>query len=263
MAATTQAPRTRQYAVRGVTNTGAMAPAPSSSDDEGTAFFSRWLKVWIALLTVVTLVVVVYLVAITNSLADINGNLGVADEAVSGAGGDTVTLPQQVASINESLGAIDPALQPIPGQADAIIGALTSIDGRLAETDGSLIDTSASLQATSGQLVDTSGILQSVLGQAGDIRNTLALADRPNGDCAGTGTPGQAAAGAACGADQLGVQNIHQRVAIANSVLVPVDNDTTSIVAGLDVVNANLLGICNNAAVALLGGLSGAGSCNA
>ncbi len=261
MAATTQAPRTRQYAVRGTSNTGAMPAAPASTGDEGTAFFSRWLKVWIALLTVVTLVVVVYLVAITNSLADINGNLGVADEAVSGAGGDTVTLPQQVASINESLAAIDPALQPIPGQADAIIGALTSIDGRLAETDASLIDTSGSLQNTSGQLVDTSGILVTVLGRAGDIRNTLALADRPNGDCPGTSTPGEAAPGASCSGDQLGVQNIHQRVAIANSVLRPVQADTANINTNLVSVNGNLNAICRNQVVVTLAGLNGGVTC--
>ncbi len=261
MAATTQAPRTRQYAVRGTSATGAMPAQPASTGDEGTAFFSRWLKVWIALLTVVTLVVVVYLVAITNSLADINGNLGVADEAVAGAGGDTVTLPQQVASINESLSAIDPALQPIPGQADAIIGALTSIDGRLAETDASLIDTSGSLQTTSAQLVDTSGILETVLGQAGDIRNTLALADRPNGDCAGTGTPGEAAPGASCGGEQLGVQNIHQRVAIANSVLRPVQADTANINTNLVSVNGNLNAICRNGTVQTLASLNGGVAC--
>ncbi|MEJ7765673.1 MAG: hypothetical protein WKF86_09275, partial [Acidimicrobiales bacterium] len=179
---------------------GFAARGGSSSEDTGR-FLGRWLKVWIALLVVVTLVVVVYLIAITNSLASINGNLGVADRAVTGAGGDTKSLPDQVQGINASLAAIDPALKPIPGQADEIIGALTSIDGKLATTDGSLKDTSSSLQGTSGQLVDTSGILQRVLGQAGSIRENLFQADQPNGPCEQD----------SCAGNKLGVQNIHQR----------------------------------------------------
>jgi len=101
---------------------GFVARSRTGSADD-SRFLDRWLKVWITLLIVVTLVVVVYLVAITNSLASINGNLGVANNAVTGAGGDTKTLPDQVQGINASLAAIDPALKPIPGQADEIIDA--------------------------------------------------------------------------------------------------------------------------------------------
>jgi ABC-type transporter Mla subunit MlaD len=212
------------------------------SDD--SRFLDRWLKVWITLLIVVTLVVVVYLIAITNSLASINGNLAVANNAVTGAGGDTKTLPDQVQGINTSLSAIDPALRPIPGQADEIIGALTSIDGKLATTDNSLKDTSSSLQGTSGQLVDTASILNRVLGQAGDIRNTLAQADKPNGDCGPT----------SCGANQLGVQNIHQRVAIANNILTPAESDARAILSGLGQVNQNLLSICGTGTLSLIAG---------
>ncbi len=206
-----------------------------SSGEDTSRFLNRWLKVWIALLVVVTLVVVVYLIAITNSLASINGNLGVADRAVTGAGGDTKTLPDQVQGINASLAAIDPALKPIPGQADQIIGALTDIDGKLATTDGSLKDTSSSLMGTSGQLVDTSGILQRVLGQAGSIRDNLFQADQPNGPCQQD----------SCDGSKLGVQNIHQRVAIANNRLVPAEADARNILAGLAQVNQNLFSICS------------------
>ena len=210
-----------------------------SSSEDTSRFLDRWLKVWIALLVVVTLVVVVYLIAITNSLASINGNLGVADRAVTGAGGDTKTLPDQVQGINASLAAIDPALKPIPGQADQIIAALTDIDNKLATTDGSLKDTSASLQGTSGQLVDTSGILTRVMGQAGTIRENLFQADQPNGACEQT----------TCAPNKLGVQNIHQRVAIANNVLTPAEADARSILAGLGQVNANLVSICTTGAL--------------
>ncbi|MBA2279617.1 MAG: hypothetical protein H0W25_00040 [Acidimicrobiia bacterium] len=250
MTATT-APRPRQYAIRGSGDGRAPAAAPAQPSSVGSVeqqtYLARWLRVWIALLSVVALVVVVYLVAITNSLASINTNLAIADEAVGGAGGDTATLPDQVEQINNNLAAIDTALAAIPGQADVIIGELSSIDASLASTDGSLVNTSASLQATSGQLVQTADILETVLGQAGTIRGTLAAADRPNGDCGPT----------SCGADQLGVQNIHQRVAIANDVLDLAKGDSTNIIAGLDVTNRHLASICTTTGVLRLGG----GSC--
>ena len=212
-----------------------------STSQDTSRFLDRWLKVWIALLVVVTLVVVVYLIAITNSLASINGNLGVADNAVTGAGGDTKTLPDQVQGINASLAAIDPALKPIPGQADEIIRALSDIDGKLGVTDASLKDTSSSLSGTSGQLVDTAGILTRVTGQTGTIRDTLAAADQPLGPCEGNG----------CNPAKLGVQNIHQRVAIANNVLTPAEADARAILAGLGQVNANLFNICSQGVLAV------------
>jgi ABC-type transporter Mla subunit MlaD len=160
--------------------------APRASEDQAR-FLARWLKVWVALLTVVTLVVVVFLIFITNSLASINGNLATANAAVTGAGGDVKTLPDQVQNVNASLSGIDPALKPIPGQADQIIAALSSIDSKLRTTDGSL------------STIDSN--LSTVLGQAGSIRGLLVDADNPG--------------------DRLGVQNIHQRVAVANGVGTP------------------------------------------
>jgi hypothetical protein len=55
----------------------AMAARRSASDQ--SQFLRKWLAVWVALLAIVTLVVVVFLVTITNSLASINENLAVAD----------------------------------------------------------------------------------------------------------------------------------------------------------------------------------------
>ena len=58
------------------------APRVREGDDQAT-FLSRWLRVWVILLTVVVLVVVVYLIIITNTLASINGNLATAERAVT------------------------------------------------------------------------------------------------------------------------------------------------------------------------------------
>jgi hypothetical protein len=89
--------------------------------------------------------------------------------------------------INGALGGIDPALKPIPGQADEIIASLTSINSKLTETDASLKDTSA--------------VLQTVLGTVNNVSGVLIDANDP--------------------ADRLGVQNIHQRVAAVNGATSP------------------------------------------
>ena len=161
-------------------------PRRRAGDDQAT-FLSRWLKVWVILLTVVVLVVVGYLIVITSSLASINGNLATAQRAVVGAGGNVVTLPNQVDRINGALAGIDPALKPIPGQAYEIIAALTSINSKLTNVDSSLKDTSA--------------ILVTVLGTVNNISGLLIDANDPG--------------------DRLGVQNIHHRVAALTGVNSP------------------------------------------
>jgi hypothetical protein len=220
------------------------APRVRGGDDQAT-FLSRWLKVWVILLTVVILVVVVYLIIITNTLASINGNLATAERAVTGAGGNVQTLPAQVDRINGALAAIDPALKPIPGQADQIIGALTSINDKLTQVDSSL--------------VDTSSVLVTVLGQVNSVRDLLIDADDPP--------------------DRLGVQNIHRRVASVNGAdspsigtapgggscgefcqgenLTTAENDAANILAGLISVNGHLDSICNSA----LGTIAEGGGC--
>jgi hypothetical protein len=168
--------------------TADLRPTPKRRpNDDRITFLSRWLKVWVILLTIVTLVVVGYLVVITDSLASINGNLATAQRAVVGAGGNVVTLPNQVDRINGALGGIDPALEPIPGQADEIIAALSSINTKLSDTDASL--------------KDTSSVLQTVLGTVNNVSGVLIDANDP--------------------ADRLGVQNIHQRVAAVNGATSP------------------------------------------
>ena len=225
-------------------------------------FIARWLKVWVALLAVVTLVVVVYLIAITNSLASINGNLATADDAVTGAGGDVKTLPDQVETVNASLGGIDPALQPIPGQADAIISNLTSINGKLVDVNASLIDTDASLKDTNAKLVDidsslvdTTGLVGNILGETTAINNELISANQPNGPCWNeTVPPPVTIGGQGCDASKDGVQNIHQRVSLANGDLTPALGDTNSIVASLGSDNGGVVGSLKSICDSLVAG---------
>ena len=199
----------------------------SLGSSESATYLKRWITVWVTLLAIVTLVVVVFLVTITNYLASINGSLAVADAAVPDIGGETKTLPSQVDTVNNSLAGIDPNLKPIPGQADSIIASLVSINDKLTNVDRSLVDTSA--------------VLTTVLGQTGTIRGILVDADDP--------------------ADGFGVQNIHQRVAFANGTgntgrfgsnpqnLTAARGDTENITNLLIDVNKHLRGICRNPAV--------------
>lgn len=269
--------------------------------DDRSAFIARWLKVWVALIAVVILVVVVYLIFITNALAGINSNLSVASSAVTGIGGNAKTLPNQIQGINGSLSGIDPALKPIAGQANQIIANLTDIEGSLTATDGSLKDTSSVLQGTSGaltgiastlggvssslvgtsnnlgginsslvstngmlngissSLVSTASVLRGIFGQTTAINSTLDAANLPAGNCpnapevnstfqAGNNT--LLNNGSPCSADQLGAQNIHQRVAFANNELSPAQFDLTRIIGapgtGLTAVNQQLSNICNS-----------------
>ncbi|MEA2704235.1 MAG: hypothetical protein QOJ69_171 [Actinomycetota bacterium] len=209
-----------------------VSAAPQAKPSEASTL-ARWMKVWVGLLCTVTLVVVVALILITNSLSSINGNLGVASRAVAGVQGDTAPLPARVDSINQGLAGIDSTLKPLSAPVTSIITSLTSIDGKLAQTDSSLGETST--------------VLTSVLNSATAINTTLVDADEP--------------------ADQLGVQNIHRRIATANNgPLTGIDTDASAITQGLIGVNKSLTGICSglvvsvvNVVTSLLG--AGRGAC--
>jgi ABC-type transporter Mla subunit MlaD len=222
--------------------------------DEGSVL-SRWTWVWVAIGLLVVTVVVAFLVGIVGALQSIDSALGVADHAVTGAGGDVVPLPQHIAHVNATLGSIDTALKPIPAQADTIIGSLHTIDGSLGSIDGSLkdtsgtlvhtsdslVDTSNVLVTTSGSLVDTSGILKKISSGVADTSNVLVTvlgqATTIDGTLEDIQNP----------ADKLGSRNILDRVNTANGLLAPAKGDTANILGGLGSVNTSLKSICSKA----------------
>ena len=110
-------------------------PGPATKPENAErAFLAKWLRIWVGLLTVVTLVVVAYLTFITNSLADVNGNLGVVVPARWAERAPTPSsCPSHVDRINDSLSKIDTALKPIPGQA----GVRSSAPSRRSTTSSS------------------------------------------------------------------------------------------------------------------------------
>ncbi len=144
------------------------APALYRPGGDAGAFVSRWIKIWAGLLAVVTLVAVIYLIAITQTLRNINGNLATAKTAVVDVGGETKTLPRQVDNVNTSLKDIDDDVKPIQAGAQRIRAHLQSIQGKLVNVDRSL--------------VTTSGTLTGVQGGAADIRSTLVSAQTVAGN---------------------------------------------------------------------------------
>ncbi len=223
---------------------------------------TKWMWTWVAIGILVVLVVVGFLVGIVSALESIDDALAVADRAVTGAGGDVRPLPDHVADINGTLGGIDTALKPIPGQADQIIANLTSIkasltsvdsslkntsgtlvgtSGSLVNTSGSLVDTTGSLVNTSGSLTETSGILGGIAGSLVDTSNVLVNVKDIAVGIEGTLEDAQNPP------DKLGTQNIWERVAVANGVLDSARGDTGNILGGLKNVNASLKSICGKA----------------
>lgn len=168
------------------TETGA-----SHLDADHHTYLRRWVNTWVALGSVVALVVIVYLVFISNALATINDNLTATSAAVSGAEGNTKTLPGQLEAINTNLGQVDTALRGLPGQSGRIKTSLGSVatnlvatadsldgtSGHLVTIAGNLVTTSSTLDTVSSRLSDTSGLLRAVLSSTDGISATLHAVD--------------------------------------------------------------------------------------
>ncbi|HVL03795.1 MAG TPA: hypothetical protein VM386_05090, partial [Acidimicrobiales bacterium] len=126
----------------------------------------------------------------------------------------------------------------------------------LIDTDGSLKDTTGMLGTIDASLIDTTGILQSVKGLTASIDTTLFSANEPAGSCWGERDP----APVVTGVDMCefpakdGVQNIHQRVAIANGDLTAALGDANNIVASLGNDGAGVVGSLNGICSSLVAG---------
>ncbi len=133
----------------------------------------RWMWVWITLAVLIVLVVIGFLLAIADALESIEEGLDEAQSAVVGARGDVKPLPAHIQDVNTTLGRVDAALQPIPRQAERIVGELGSVRSTLYLVDGSLVDTERSLKDTAVDLDDTAVTLVDVNGSLGRIARNL------------------------------------------------------------------------------------------
>lgn len=208
---------------------------PGQAGEVESAGVTRWLWVWVTIGLLVVLVVVAFLIGISNALVSIDDALGVATPELGEVGGHVQPLPDQIDTVNQTLGSIDESLLPVPGQAQTIVSELSSIRGSLQQVDSSLIATLNSLANTSGSLVNTGGgltgtgeTLRSVEGIAFEILNVLERT-QSTGAPAGTGTA---------------ADNIWMRVDIANGVLTAAKGDTGNVLPQLVHTDAHLESIC-------------------
>lgn len=202
----------------------------------------------------------------------INSSLSGINQALLAIPGQGNQIVSNLTSIEGHLTSIDGSLKSTSPMLSTIASTLTGTSGTLGNTSSSLVSTSSALggitsnlNGISSSLVDTSGVLQAVLGTANQINSTLVAANEPAGMCNAPETdstytppPGTSPGAYSCGTNQLGVQNIHQRVAIADNVLAPAQSDLTNIIARLSNtatgVDGHLKNICDSTAVALLNG---------
>lgn len=200
-----------------------------------SAGVTRWLWIWVTIGLLVVLVVIAFLIGITNALVAIDDALGVATPDLEEVGGHVQPLPDQIDTVNGTLASIDESLLPVPGQAETIVNELSTIRAALQQVDSSLIatlnslgNTSSSLQGTGGGLVTTSDTLRTVEGIAFQIRDLLEVT-QSTGAPAGTG---------------LAAENIWMRVDIANGVLTSAKGDTGEVSSNLVHTDAHLESIC-------------------
>jgi uncharacterized protein YoxC len=257
-------------------------PAGDAQDGSAVAdrfaYLKRWLRVWIALLVVATLVIVVYLILIAISMSDVNANMAAADRAVGAVRANVSILPGQVNTVNGHLAAINRDLDEVPERVKDVNGSLTTVRNSLSVTDESLADTArtlpvtrdslvatdrvlksinASLQDTNGSLKDTDSLLASVNTLAGDVEATLEDTEAPpnNLDELSACPSPEASGGSECtGLVSEGAEGIYERVAVVNSVLVPVRRDTGNILGSVIEVNEHLISICESPVLQPLGG---------
>lgn len=194
-----------------------------------------WMWTWVIIGILVVLVVIAFLLGIISALTSIDDALAEADEAVSSIHGDVrgqpegldeefavedpQPLPDNIANINSNLTAIDGELAAIPGQADDIIAALSDIRGTLSSIDSSLAGTSGTLQGTDASLADTLGIAESIRVSLNDTQSNP---------------------------DNLGTDDIWQRVDVANGILTEANSDTTNILSELVETDGHLESICRS-----------------
>ncbi|MPZ65595.1 MAG: hypothetical protein GEU83_08780 [Pseudonocardiaceae bacterium] len=207
---------------------------------------------WIVLGILVVITVIGFLIGIVRSLESIDAGLFEASSAVQGAGGDVVTLPASISSINNNLTEIDTALKPIRGQAGDISSGLASITSSLQDIDASLKDTSASLVDTSGSLADTSGVLVNASDSVSVIDGSLADTSNVLSTVLGQAGDIEAELEAAQNAGSQGTNAVPPKLVTANGILAPAQADTSNITTQLVGVNKNLTGICESPAVDLL-----------
>lgn len=211
-------------------------------------YVRRWVNTWVALGAGIVAVICAYLLIISNSLADIDDNMGVAQSAVTDSEGNVKTLPDQLHAVNQNLTDVSDAVDPLPGHAADIRTDLASIQQdsgttsdsldrtatRLTTVSKNLEGTSETLDPVAKRLNETSALLAATLASTGDIEKSL-----------------QAMYGSS---DQTGIRRLGQEVNTITTSLDGTHTSLTDVLTLIDLVNGHLHGVCTSAPVNLLHG---------
>lgn len=211
-------------------------------------YVRRWVNTWVALGGAIVAVICAYLLIISNTLADIDDNLGVAQSAVSDSEGNVKTLPDQLQAVNQNLTEINDAVGPLPGRAAEIRNDLASIKEDSGTTSASLERTAVRLSTVSQSLKGTAATLEPV---AARLRETSALLATTLSSTADIEKNLQAIYGSS---DRAGVRRLRRQV---NSITTSIGGTGTSLAAVLaliDLVNGHLYRVCTSVPVNLLHG---------
>ena len=208
----------------------------------------RWVNTWAALGTIVVLVVISYLVFISSSLAKIDDDLAIAQNAVVDSEGNMKTLPGQLSAANSNLRQIDESLSRVPGYTARIRSNLAGVESTSGSTSSSLasaaprLDTisedlstaSSTLHPVASDLTETSTLLAQILAGTDNIDSDLATI---NGASANSGIRGLA----------NGVQSISMSLRGAESEL-------GDVIGRVDSINGHLRRVCTSTPINLLHG---------
>ncbi len=224
----------------------------SSAPSAVGSSFARFMWIFTTLGIVVVVVVIGFLIGIVRALESIDNGLFTASSSVTGATGNVQPLPNYIQTINAALTDIDTSLKPIRSQVADATASLVSIRGSAQNIDASLKDTSASLVNTSGSLVNTSGTLVGASQSAAAISTSLVDTSNVLLNILGLAQSIDGTLEAAQNIDSRGTALIPVEVQRANSILQPVQNDTSTINLQLAEVNRHLTNICTSPTLSLL-----------
>ncbi|MFI5626429.1 hypothetical protein ACIA03_23420 [Nocardioides sp. NPDC051685] len=211
-------------------------------------YVRRWVNTWVALGAGIVAVICAYLLIISNSLADIDDNMGVAQRAVTDSEGNLTTLPGQLHALNQNLADVSDAVEPLPGHAADIRTDLASIQQDAGTTSGSLDRTATRLTTVSKNLKGTSGTLDPVAKRLNETSALLATT------LASTGDIEKNLRAIYGSSDQTGTRRLGRQI---NAVTTSIDGthaSLTDVLTLIDLVNGHLYGVCTSAPINLLHG---------
>jgi methyl-accepting chemotaxis protein len=146
----------------------------------------RWLLVWVVVGIVILAVTAFFLISILGSLRAVDAGLERAGRATVGAEKNVKPLPIDLKKVEQTLGKLETALEPAPGEAQDMSESLTAIESSLVSVESSLDSTSSTLSSTAGLLDETAGALTSASATLGTISGTLSSTTNPLGQLADT-----------------------------------------------------------------------------